>query len=216
MSNDLAKEQWNQAVSEAFAALDATKGKTTPAPIMGKGAHHPNTMPLCYRMITEDMIRLFASAIGDANPLWVDEEYAAATPLDGIVAPPMCEVMIAEAASVEGLKIPEPPERDQFGTPRVHMRQAGQRLAEEIKRCTGIESRTIALGRLQRGGAPTVFDRLIAAKLGVAAVEFMESGRFGVMAAVRGLGVEAVPLSEVVGRIRGLDPDLYELAQVFS
>ena len=100
MGEYLTKEEWTQQLEEGFKQLNETAGKRVAAPIMGQGNFHTNEMPLCNRMITQDMIRLYASALGDFNPLWVDEEYAKQTRWGGIIAPPMCEVMIAEAASV--------------------------------------------------------------------------------------------------------------------
>jgi acyl dehydratase len=94
----LTKEQWTRKLEDELAGLEV--GVRRPAPVMGKGEHHPYTMPLCNRLITEDMLRLFVSAIGDPNPLWVDEDYAKTTRWGGIIAPPMAEVMIAEAAAV--------------------------------------------------------------------------------------------------------------------
>lgn len=93
------REEWNQAISDAYAAIDATKDKTVPAPIQGEGEFHPHMMPVCNRIITRDMIRIYTTAIGDPNPLWVKEDYAKSAGFDGIVAPPMCEIMIAESAS---------------------------------------------------------------------------------------------------------------------
>jgi acyl dehydratase len=100
MGNALSREDWNMKLKENLEDLTRLAGKREPAPLMGKGEHHPYTMPLCNRFITEDMIRLFASAIGDPNPLWVDDAYAAGTIWGSIIAPPMCEVMIAETAAV--------------------------------------------------------------------------------------------------------------------
>ena len=100
MGEYMTKEEWTRKLEEGMAALNEKAGVRESAPIMGQGNFHTNEMPLCNRTITKDMIRLYASAIGDFNPLWVDEEYAKGTRWGGIVAPPMCEVMIAEAASV--------------------------------------------------------------------------------------------------------------------
>lgn len=100
MSEYMTKEEWSRKLEEGMAALNEKAGIRESAPVMGQGNYHTNEMPLCNRMITKDMIRLYASAIGDFNPLWVDEDYAKGTRWGGIIAPPMCEVMIAEAASV--------------------------------------------------------------------------------------------------------------------
>jgi len=94
------KEMWTKKLEDGMKALEALTGVRKPVPVMGKGDHHPNTMPLCHRTITADMIRLYAAAVGDTNPLWTDEDYAKKTGWGGIIAPPMAEIMIAKAAGV--------------------------------------------------------------------------------------------------------------------
>lgn len=95
---DMTREEWLDKVKRTLAADNEKAGKPYDAPIQGQDNVHPYLMPLCYRQITGDMIRIFTSAVGDTNPLWTDEKYAARTCHKGIIAPPMCEVMIAETA----------------------------------------------------------------------------------------------------------------------
>jgi 6-phosphofructokinase 1 len=80
----------------------------------------------------------------------------------------------------------------------------------------GIESRITVLGHVQRGGSPTAFDRILASRMGTAAVKALSEGESGVMIGLRGSRMERVPLDEVVGRSRPLDPDLYEMAEVLA
>ena len=68
------------------------------------------------------------------------------------------------------------------------------------------------MGHIQSGGEPTAGDRVLAARLGIAAVAALADGDHGTMVGVRGEVVRRVPLEEVVGRERPLDPELYELA----
>ena len=72
----------------------------------------------------------------------------------------------------------------------------GQRLEREIEERTGYEARATVLGHIQRGGTPTAFDRVLATRLGLAAVDAANEGRWGVMPALRGTRIELVPLSE--------------------
>ncbi|PLX26275.1 MAG: 6-phosphofructokinase [Ignavibacteria bacterium] len=74
------------------------------------------------------------------------------------------------------------------------------RLAHQLEERTGLESRLTILGHLQRGGAPTAADRLLATRLGTACASFIQEGRYGIMVASRGQGVEAIPLADVVGK----------------
>lgn len=74
------------------------------------------------------------------------------------------------------------------------------RLVNQLEALTGLESRMTILGHLQRGGAPSAADRLLATRLGTACTNFINEGVYGVLIAARGEGVEPVPLGEVVGK----------------
>jgi 6-phosphofructokinase 1 len=91
----------------------------------------------------------------------------------------------------------------------------GQLLARKIEQMTGIETRVTVLGYTQRGGAPTAFDRLLATRLGVKAVDMVLAGEFGRMAAAAGRKIVSVPLTEAVGSVKLLDDELYEVAKIF-
>ena len=71
------------------------------------------------------------------------------------------------------------------------------------------------LGHTQRGGTPTAFDRVLATRLGVAAIDAAEAGRWGTMPALRGTRIELVPLAEAVAEIRTVPPEDYEAASTF-
>jgi 6-phosphofructokinase 1 len=73
------------------------------------------------------------------------------------------------------------------------------RLAAQLERLTGLESRVTILGYVQRGGAPSAVDRLLATRLGTACAALINEGRFGVMVAARGEGTYAVPIEHVAG-----------------
>ena len=73
-------------------------------------------------------------------------------------------------------------------------------LSEQLEELTGLESRITILGHLQRGGTPSAADRLLATRLGTACADYIHEGRFGVMVASRGEGIEAVPLEDVAGK----------------
>lgn len=81
------------------------------------------------------------------------------------------------------------------------------RLARELEAATGLESRVTILGYVQRGGTPCAADRLLATRLGAAAADLVANGEFGVMVAARGEGTEAVPLSEVAGKVKLVPTD---------
>jgi len=81
------------------------------------------------------------------------------------------------------------------------------RLADRLQEMTHLESRVTILGHLQRGGAPSAADRLLATRLGTACAEFISKGMFGIMVASEGNGTYAVPLEKVVGKKRLVPPD---------
>ena len=95
---------------------------------------------------------------------------------------------------------------------------AGMRVAKELETRTGKETRYVVLGHLQRGGAPTAFDRTLATRFGGKAVELLLQGQFGMMVANHPPDIVQVPLGEVVGRIRTvpLDYDLIQTARAMS
>ena len=78
------------------------------------------------------------------------------------------------------------------------------------------ESRLTVLGHVQRGGSPTAFDRILASRMGTAALKALWEGASGIMIGLRGRRTEYVALNEVVGQIRPLDADLYEMAEVLA
>ena len=80
----------------------------------------------------------------------------------------------------------------------------------------GVESRITVLGHVQRGGSPTAFDRILASRMGTAAVKALSEGESGVMVGLRGRRIEYIALNEVVGQVRPLDPDIYEMAEVLA
>jgi 6-phosphofructokinase len=81
------------------------------------------------------------------------------------------------------------------------------RFAKELEALTHLEARVTILGYVQRGGTPSVADRLLATRLGTACVGLIKDGVFGVMVAARGDGVKAVPIEEVAGKLKTVPPD---------
>jgi ATP-dependent phosphofructokinase / diphosphate-dependent phosphofructokinase len=124
-------------------------------------------------------------------------------------------VVVAEGAVPrEGtLDIKEEGPKDEFGHARLG--GIGQRLEREIEERTGFETRTTVLGHIQRGGTPTAFDRVLATRLGIAAIDAAHDRRWGMMAALRSMRIELAPLSEAVAQLRTVPVEDYELASAF-
>jgi 6-phosphofructokinase 1 len=126
-------------------------------------------------------------------------------------------IVVAEGAKVEGIEPREAivDKRDAFGHVRLDTREIGHALGAAIERITGFETRVTVLGHIQRGGCPSVFDRMLATRLGVAAVEYVCQGRWGHMPGLQSNRIVPVPLDEVLQGTRGVDLELYELARIF-
>jgi 6-phosphofructokinase 1 len=80
----------------------------------------------------------------------------------------------------------------------------------------GFSTRVTILGHIQRGGAPTAFDRMLAARLGVKAVETLLEGESGKMVGLQGREIELIPLDEVTARARPANLDYYHMARVLA
>src|SRR5215210_2152983 len=94
---------------------------------------------------------------------------------------------------------------------------SAEELHEYINESEGTyDSRLTVVGHIQRGGIPTASDRILASRLGTAAVEALADGETGVMVGIRGPRIERVPLEEVVGKEQPMDSDLYRMAEVLA
>jgi 6-phosphofructokinase 1 len=102
---------------------------------------------------------------------------------------------------------------DSYG--HVRLGGVGQMLAEEIQKRTGKEARCTVLGHIQRGGTPTAFDRVLATRFGVHAVDAVHEETFGMMVALRGTDIIRVPLSEATRKVKVVPPQRYAEAEVF-
>ena len=124
-------------------------------------------------------------------------------------------VVVAEGTlPVEGTMEVQSGEKDAFG----HVRLGGiaNRVAQGIEERTGFETRVTILGHVQRGGTPTAFDRILATRFGIAAIDAVHAGASGQMVALQSGHIVLVPLQEAVGQSKTVDPELYHgVAEVF-
>jgi ATP-dependent phosphofructokinase / diphosphate-dependent phosphofructokinase len=102
---------------------------------------------------------------------------------------------------------------DQFG--HVRLGGVGDALAYEIEQRTGYETRVTVLGHVQRGGSPTPRDRVLATRYGLEAADLVAAGRFGMMAALHGDDIVAVPLQDAVAELKTVPPAWYDVAKAF-
>ena len=102
---------------------------------------------------------------------------------------------------------------DSFG--HVRLSGVGEWLAKQIEKRTGKEARAVVLGHIQRGGTPTAFDRWLATRFGLQAIDAVADGDFGKMMALRGTDIVRVPLIEGTGQLKLVSDKEYAEAQVF-
>jgi 6-phosphofructokinase 1 len=136
-------------------------------------------------------------------------------------------VAVAEGFKLEGAEVTASKDLDAFG--HVRLGGIGEMLCKEIEKITGIECRAVVLGYIQRGGSPSAYDRVLATRYGVKAVELAMNGEFGKMVALRGPDVIGVPIDSIITEVtdkktgklrlrvrnRCVPKELYEVAKVF-
>ena len=123
-------------------------------------------------------------------------------------------VVVAEGARpIQGQETVQTEQRDAFG--HVRLGGIGVELERQIEERTAYETRVTILGHTQRGGTPTAFDRVLATRFGIAAIDAVNDGDGGNMVALRGTDIVRVPLGDATGQLKTLDPELYETAEVF-
>jgi phosphofructokinase-like protein len=100
--------------------------------------------------------------------------------------------------------------KDEFGHERLG--GIGNLLAREIEKRTGFETRAAVLGHIQRGGSPSSFDRVLATRYGLGAIDMVHRGEWGKMAALRGNKIESIPLADAIASNRKVDADMIDVA----
>jgi 6-phosphofructokinase 1 len=118
-------------------------------------------------------------------------------------------VVAAEGATPKdgSMQVDQTGTTDEFG--HVRLSGIGYALEREIEARTGFETRATVLGHVQRGGTPTAFDRVLATRLGLRAIEAAHEGKWGMMAALRSMQVELVALADAVAEVRRVPVEHY-------
>ncbi len=165
-------------------------------------------------------ITCFAGIAAAADAILVPEQE---TDLDDICArlkrrredgKPYGIVMVSEGARLKDAgMVTQSKKVDDFG--HVHLGGIGKYIAEYIGEQTGIPTREVTLGHLQRGGSPSAYDRVLGTRLGIHAARLALKGDFGKMVALRGLKIVDVPLADAVNQMRTLPPEFLEEAGEF-
>jgi 6-phosphofructokinase 1 len=139
----------------------------------------------------------------------------------------MCEHLVkvharkkyALIVASEGIKVPGADEGeeelDEFGHMILRKRGVADQLTSYVESETGIETRSAVIGHMQRGGPPTLFDRMLGHRVGVCAADLVAEGRFGQMAALRGNEVIGVPLEEATGQLKTVPQEWMAFMETF-
>ena len=120
-------------------------------------------------------------------------------------------VVVAEGAKlphVEG-QLTVGDKLDSFGHARLS--GIGQALAEEIEKRTGYETRSVNLGHTQRGGTPTAFDRMLATRYGLAAIDLVHAGKFDQLVVLQGNKISSIPLAEAISKNRTVGDEYFDV-----
>lgn len=124
------------------------------------------------------------------------------------------------ARSLQGTRLGEMAvEIDSFGHPILKERRVGDWVAYQIKQELGWDTRVSVMAHLMRGGSPTLADRVLGARLGVAAADYAAEGRFGVMASLKGQDIVPFPLEQLTDSdgksiTRNCTPEFLQLADI--
>ena len=121
-------------------------------------------------------------------------------------------VVVAEGARPVDGDLTASGQLDEFG--HVRFGGVGQMLAAEIEKRTGKEARCTVLGHIQRGGTPTAFDRVLATRYGLQAINAVHDGDFGIMVALSGTNIVRVPLGEAIRELKLVPEERYAEAEV--
>ena len=124
-------------------------------------------------------------------------------------------VVVAEGFKLSGdyQEVTKDQKLDQFG--HVHLGGIGDVIAKLIEERTGFETRATVLGHTQRGGSPTAFDRVLATRYGVKAVDLIDQRKFGAMVALKGSKIVHIPLGKATRKLKLVDPELVQDAEIF-
>jgi phosphofructokinase-like protein len=120
-------------------------------------------------------------------------------------------VVVAEGAKLpdSGAQATKGTKVDSFG--HAQLSGISEHLAEEIEKKTGFETRSVNLGHTQRGGTPTAYDRMLATRYGLAAIDLVHQGKFGRLVVLHGTKIEDIPLAEAIAKNRTLDESFLSL-----
>ena len=211
MDNDLSATDYTFGFDTAATiAVDAAER------LKDTGASHRRVMVLEVMGRHAGWVALFTAIASGADFVCLPERKVELEDLKSKIAAAHKRKGYALAITSEAAELPgasgEKGALDEFGHTILKERGLGESLAALIQKETGLETRHAVIGHIQRGGPPTLFDRILATRVGVKAAELVHEGKFGHMAALRGTEVQAVRLEEAVAKLKTVTPEWLALA----
>ncbi|OGR85765.1 MAG: pyrophosphate--fructose-6-phosphate 1-phosphotransferase [Elusimicrobia bacterium RIFCSPLOWO2_01_FULL_54_10] len=214
MDNDLSATDYTFGFDTATTiAVDALER------LRDTGRSHRRVMVLEVMGRHAGWVALFTAIAGAADWVCLPEE-----PVD---VKAMCEnvkkahakrktalVVTSEAVTIPGEAVGKEA-LDDFGHMLLRKRGVGDRIAGIIESETKLETRAAVIGHIQRGGAPTLFDRILGTRVGAKAAELVQEGKFGQMVALRGNDAVGVSLEEATAKLKIVTPEWLKLAKTF-
>ncbi len=165
-------------------------------------------------------VALYTAIAGAADALLVPEQKADFAKMFKHLKVAHARKGVALVVASEGAWLPShdklKEEKDEFGHMLLKNRAVAEELASMIEKETGIETRSAVIGHIQRGGAPTLFDRMLGLRVGAFAADLIKKEDWGKMAALKGTEVVAVPLKDATGTLKVVTPDWLKFADVFQ
>ena len=123
-------------------------------------------------------------------------------------------IAISEGATLKNMLGVDQEKIDEFG--HVRLGGIGQFVGEQIEKATKYDTRVSVLGHMIRGGPPTAFDRVLSTRFGLAAVDLIKEGKFGMMVSLKGTKITSVSLEESTSKQRLLDEEILRVTETIS
>lgn len=215
MDNDLSATDYtfgfDTSVTKAMEAAEA---------LMDTGRSHRRVMVLEVMGRHAGWVALFTAVASAADFVCIPEKEIDTAALLAKIKAAYAKKKFALVVTSEASSLPaagegeQKRELDQFGHVILKDRGMGERIASFIEKNTGFETRSAVIGHMQRGGAPTLFDRMLGVRVGVKAAELVRDGQFGQMSALVGNKIVGVPLEKATGELKTVSSDWNGLMEV--
>jgi 6-phosphofructokinase 1 len=188
--------------------------------LMDTGASHHRIMVLEVMGRHAGWVALYTAIASAADYVCIPERKIDTGEMIGKLKAAYARKRFALVVTSEAAEMPEVGEDkvkhalDQFGHRILKDRGIGEHIAQFIEKQTGIETRFSVIGHMQRGGAPSLFDRMLATRVGMKAAELVRDGQWGQMSALVGNRFMGVPLEKATGELKTVNKEWFDLMEV--